>query len=97
MNKYLVSFTFPTPDSQFMAKVPAHRAYINKLIFNDVIDYYAISAERTNGWALMNADSKRGVIEYLEKSPLFPYFELDIDELMVYDSALYRFPKMVLN
>ncbi|MBC7890703.1 MAG: hypothetical protein H7Y12_00700, partial [Sphingobacteriaceae bacterium] len=52
---------------------------------------------RTNGWLLMNAESKRQVIDYLEKSPLFPYFELDIDELMVYDSALYRFPKLVLN
>lgn len=97
MNKYQVTVTFPAPDSAFMAKVPAHRAYINKLIFSDVIDYYAISGERTGGWLVMNAHSKREVIEYLEGSPLFDYFDLDIDELMVYDSAMYRFPKMVLN
>lgn len=97
MNKYQVIVTFPTPDSQFMAKIPAHRAYINKLIYDEVIEYYAISAERTNGWILMNANSKREVIDILEKSPLFPYFELDIDQLMVFDSTAYRFPKMVLN
>jgi len=97
MNKYQVIVTFPTPDSQFMAKIPAHRAYINKLIYDEVIEYYAISAERTSGWIVMNANSKREVIDILEKSPLFSYFELDIDQLMVFDSTAYRFPKMVLN
>ncbi len=96
MNKYQVSVTFSV-DGDFMAHVPAHRAYINALILKGIIDQYAISAERGLGWITMNARTKNEVIHHLEKSPLFPYFELEIDDLMVFDGKTMRFPRLVLN
>jgi hypothetical protein len=98
MNKYQVTVSFANKiDQEFMSKIPQHRAYINRLILSEVIDTYAISAERSMGWILMNARSEAEIHTHLEKSPLYQYFNIGIDQLMVYDSRMYRFPKMVLN
>ena len=96
MNKYQVTVFFNV-DEIFMSLVPQHRTVINELILKCIIDSYAISAEVGRGWITMNAKSKNDVHKILERSPLYPYFELEIDQLMVYDSQMYRFPKMVLN
>jgi hypothetical protein len=96
MNKYQVSVFF-TIEGDFMSHIPAHRAYINSLILKGVIDQYAISAERGQGWITMNAKNKSDIIKYLQKTPLFPYFKLEIDDLMVFDGKAMRFPRLVLN
>jgi hypothetical protein len=96
MNKYQVSVFFSV-DEEFMNLVPKHRGVISDLILKGVIDSYAISAEVGRGWITMNGKSKSDVHKQLERSPLYKYFELEIDQLMVYDSQMYRFPKMVLN
>lgn len=96
MNKYQVTIFFEV-DEEFMKLVPNHRIVINELILKGVIDSYAISAEASRGWIIVNAKSKESVHKYLQRSPLYQYFEIEIDQLMVYDSQSYRFPKMVLN
>jgi muconolactone delta-isomerase len=96
MYKYQVSVFFSI-DEEFMNLVPKHRTIINELILKGVIDSYAISAEIGRGWITMNAKDKEGIHKHLKRSPLYKYFELEIDQLMVYDSQMYRFPKMVLN
>ena len=96
-NKYQVTFSFNV-DEEFMRLVPRHRMLINDFIIKGVIETYAISVEASRGWILFNAKNKGDVRNYVEQSPLFPYFfNLEIDQLMVYDSQMYRFPKMVLN
>lgn len=96
MNKYQVSVFFSV-DEEFMNLVPKHRTVINDLILKGIIDSYAISAEVGRGWITMNGKDKLDIRKQLERSPLYSYFELEIDQLMVYDSQMYRFPKMVLN
>jgi muconolactone delta-isomerase len=96
MNKYQVSIQFGV-DEEFMSLVPKHRNVINDLILKGFIDSYAISAEAGRGWIIMNAKSKESIHKHLERSPLYSYFEIEIDQLMIYDSQSYRFPKMVLN
>lgn len=96
MNKYQVTVYF-TIEGDFMSHIPTHRAYINALIIKNVIDQYAISAERGMGWITMNARTKKEVIKHLEKSPLYGYFKIEIDDLMVFDGKAMRFPAMVLN
>lgn len=96
MNKYQVSVSFVV-EGDFMSSIPAHRAYINSLILKGVIDQYAISAERGQGWITMNARTKNEIIKYLEKSPLYRYFDVEIDDLMVFDGKSMRFPRLVLN
>lgn len=96
MNKYQVTVFFSV-DEEFMNLVPKHRGVISDLILKGVIDSYAISAEVGRGWITMNGKDKSDIRKQLERSPLYKYFELEIDQLMVYDSQMYRFPKMVLN
>jgi len=84
-------------DEAFLNLVLKHRDVISDLILKGVIDSYAISAEAGRGWITMNAKDKSDIHKQLERSPLYKYFELEIDQLMIYDSQMYRFPKMVLN
>jgi hypothetical protein len=96
MNKYQVSVNFYV-DDVFMSHIPEHRKVINQLIHSQVIDSYAISADSGRGWITMNAPNKQEAINHLKKSPLFSYFSIEVDELFVYDSQLYRLPPLVLN
>ena len=95
-NKYQVTIRFRM-DDQFMSLVPAHRLLINNLIDTGTIDYYSVSMETQRCWIIVNAADKKGVEDYLVKSPLYKYWTIEIDELFVYDSQTYRLPALQLN
>ena len=95
-NKYQVTIHFEM-DDDFMALVPPHRVYINSLIEKGVIDYYSVSMETQRCWIIINANNKKEVDSYLQKSPLKKYWTLEIDELFVYDAQNYRLPALQLN
>ncbi len=84
-------------DEEFMSFVPPHRTYINYLLNKGIIDSYAVSMETQNSWITINANSKKEVKEYLEKSPLIKYWNYEIVELFVYDSQSTRLPAVQLN
>jgi hypothetical protein len=96
MKKFQVEILFQI-DDEFMSLVPLHRNYINYLINNDVIDMYAVSMESQRIWITINAESKTEADQYLMKSPLFKYWDYEIEELFVYDGQLFRFPCFQLN
>ncbi len=96
IHKYQVTIRFQISEA-FMRHVPVHRTIINNLISSGIIDQYAVSVESGKGWITINADSREEVIGHLEKSPLFRFWKMEIDELFVFDSTLYRFPKLVMN
>ncbi|MFY7828661.1 MAG: hypothetical protein ACOVQ4_16150 [Flectobacillus sp.] len=96
MRKYQVIFQFEL-DEELLSKVPQHRNYIGELIQKGIIDSYAVSAESTQGWIIMNANSKQEVFQTLEKSPIYHKWTLEVEQLVIYDSQLYRFPKLVMN
>jgi muconolactone delta-isomerase len=96
LNKYQVTINF-SMDDDFMSVVPSHRVYINDLITKGIIDYYSVSMETQRCWITINALDKKEVTEYLEQSPLFKYWSIEIDELFVYDGQTYRLPAVQLN
>jgi hypothetical protein len=96
LNKYQVTIHF-NMDDDFMTIVPSHRVYINDLITKGIIDYYSVSIETQRCWITINALDKKEVTEYLEQSPLFKYWTIEIDELFVYDGQTYRLPAVQLN
>jgi hypothetical protein len=96
MKKFQVEILFQI-DDEFMSLVPLHRNYINYLINNDVIDMYAVSMESQRIWITINAETKTEADQYLMKSPLFKYWDYEIEELFVYDGQLFRFPCFQLN
>jgi hypothetical protein len=95
-NKYQVTLYFEM-DEKFMNLVPPHRVYINELIDSGVVDYYTVSLETQRCWMIVNALTKKEVIDYLKKSPLYKYWTVEIDELFVYDARNYRLPALQLN
>ena len=96
MKKYQAIITFDM-DEEFMTLVPPHRTYINYLLNKGIIDSYAVSMEVQKSWITINANDKKQVIDYLDKSPLSKYWDYDIVELFVYDSQSTRLPAVQLN
>ncbi len=96
MKKYQAIISFDL-DEEFMTLVPPHRTYINYLLNKGIIDSYAVSMEVQKSWITINANDKKQVIDYLDKSPLSKYWDYEIVELFVYDSQSTRLPAVQLN
>jgi hypothetical protein len=96
MKKFQVTIHFEW-NEEFAALVPSHRTYINHLINKEVIDQYVVSMESHRVWITLNAKNKTEVKALLKKSPLFPHWTYEIDELFVMDGQLYRLPAVQPN
>ena len=96
MKKFQAFISFEM-DEDFMSLVPPHRTYINYLLNKGIIDSYAVSMEVQNSWITINANTKKEVKDYLDKSPLSKYWNYEIVELFVYDSQSTRLPAVQLN
>lgn len=96
MKKFQAIISFEM-DEDFMSLVPPHRTYINYLLNKGIIDSYAVSMEVQNSWITINANTKKEVKDYLDKSPLSKYWNYEIVELFVYDSQSTRLPAVQLN
>lgn len=99
MAKFVVTIRLPDFfDEDFIALIPRHRAFINRLLEENVIESYAISADRTRGWVTMNGQDAANVRSVVEQFPLYRFLrEIEIDELFVFDSTASRFPRISLN
>jgi hypothetical protein len=96
MKKFQVTIQF-TMDDAFMGHIPEHRAYINKLIENRIIDQYVVSMETQRAWITFSAENKMTIERLLKKSPIYSYWTFEIDELFVVDGYQYRLPAVQLN
>ncbi|AHJ98074.1 hypothetical protein [Hymenobacter swuensis] len=99
MAKFVVTLRLPDFfDEDFIALIPRHRAFISRLIEDNVIDSYAISADRTRGWVTMNGQSAEAIRAVVEQFPLYRFLRgVEIDELFVFDSKASHFPAISLN
>ena len=96
MKKYQVTIKFEMSE-EFMELVPPHRTYVNYLINKDIIDQYAVSMETQRVWITMNAKDKEEVEKLLEKSPLYKFWTVEVDELFVLDGQHFRLPAVQPN
>jgi hypothetical protein len=96
LNKYQVTIHF-TMTEDGIKLLPTHRAYINELIETNIIEYYSVSMESKRAWMIVNAEKKDDVEDYLQGSPLFDFWEYEIDELFLYDGQTYRLPTLQFN
>ncbi|MEI8111834.1 MAG: hypothetical protein WCH59_12665 [Chitinophagia bacterium] len=96
MKKFQAIIRF-TMDDDFLSIIPPHRTYINYLINKGIIESYAVSMESMTVWITFQASSREDVELYLQKSPLYKYWNYQIEELFVYDSQQYRLPTVQLN
>ena len=96
---FVVSIRLPESfDEDFMALIPRHRAFINQLLADNIVEAYAISADRRRGWVTMSATDETAVRAVVERFPLYQYLRgVEIDELFIFDSAASRLPRISLN
>jgi hypothetical protein len=95
--KYQVTITF-TMDDDFGALIPEHRQLINDLLEQHIIESYVVSLASMTSWITMNAYSAKEARQLLNTSPLSTYWEsMDVDEIFVYDSLIYRWPELSYN
>lgn len=96
---FAVSLRLPEAfTEEFLAIIPQHRALINQLLSEHIIETYAISASRGRGWVIINAEDEEAVRAIVAQFPLSPYLEvIAVDELFIFDNAASRFPHISLN
>lgn len=96
MKKYLVTATFQW-NEEMMKLIPDHRKVINALIDEQLIEHYVVSMEIRTAWITINAKTKLQVRKLLSDSPLYKFWKLQINEIMVWDGQAYRLPAVQLN
>jgi len=96
MKKFQVSIQFEM-NEDFMSAIPEHRAYVNKLIEDGIIDHYVVTMESQKAWITFTAESKQQVEDYLIKTPIYKYWIYEIEELFVVDGHQYRLPALQFN
>jgi muconolactone delta-isomerase len=99
MPTFVVTLRLPESfDEDFIALIPKHREFINRLLAEHVIEAYAISADRSRGWVTMHGDDAAAVRAIVAQFPLYDYLrQIEVDELFIFDSAAARFPHISLN
>ena len=99
MPTFVVTIRLPDAfDEEFIALIPSHRAFINHLLNEKIVEVYAISSDRSRGWITINGDNVAAVQAVVEQFPLYQYLHgVEIDELFIFDSAASRFPHISLN
>jgi hypothetical protein len=96
MRKFQVTIRFFMDDA-FMDELPEHRKLIDELIRDSVIDIYVVTMESLRVWITITAESKKEVLAYLRKSPLYRYWTYEIEEVYVLDGPHYRLPVLRMN
>lgn len=95
---YLVDIQLPEElDDDFITRIPQQRMVVNKLMEKGIITTYALSADRTKLWIVIQAETTRMVKEILQKLPLYKYMELLIHELAFHESPSFSIPQPSLN
>ena len=99
MPTFVVSMHLPESfDGDFIALIPRHRDFINRLLNEKIVETYAISSDRSRGWVIINGDDEAAVRAVVEQFPLYQYLHgVEIDELFIFDSVASRFPHINLN
>lgn len=94
----MVTMSFPpyfTDD--FVALIPKQRAMIVKLLTKGKLANFSLNEQRSRGWMVVNAKSRQDVENVLERFPMYEYFDYEIDELILHDTAFLGLPDVVMN
>lgn len=99
MPTFVVSLRLPDAfNEEFIALIPRHRDFINRLLNEKIVEVYAISSDRSRGWVTINGDDVAAVQAVVEQFPLYRFMHgVEIDELFIFDSTASRFPAINLN
>lgn len=98
MNFFIATIYLPIDtDDEFWNILPTHRTRINTWMQEGIIQVYSLASDRSKLWAIFYCETEKKVDEYIQRMPLFPYFDTyDIDELAFHNNVS-MMPVMSLN
>ena len=94
---FQVTFKIKPADEGFWERLPGHRAWVARHLQEEILLTYAVAGHRERGWAVVRGESAEAVMDLVSESPLDPYLEHEIEELMLYENPASHFPKLGLN
>jgi hypothetical protein len=97
MASYIVHLDLFYFDENFWELLPAHRKIVNDLLIEGVIEMYAISEDRSQGWIVFNANVEKEVKEMMENFPIRDYYSYKIMPLFILNNSVSLWPKLHLN
>ncbi|MCX6188084.1 MAG: hypothetical protein NTW54_00480 [Bacteroidetes bacterium] len=98
MNFYIATIFLPLEtDDEFWGVLPAHRARINTLMEEGIIQVYSLASDRSKLWVIFYCDTEKKVDEYIRKMPLLPYFDTYEIEELAFHNNVSMMPVMSLN
>jgi Muconolactone delta-isomerase len=97
MSQFMVEFNLPEFTEDFVARIPFQRLKINEMLEGGKIHSYAVSADRSRMWCVVNAKSEIEVMSILAEFPLRDYLSPSINELMFHNSVILKVPAFSLN
>ena len=94
----MVTLAFPAYlTNDFVALIPKQRAVIIRLLTRGKLASFSLNERRTQGWMIVNAKTAEDVEKIVRSFPLYDYFDFEIDELILHDTAFLGLPKVVMN
>ncbi|MFD2523397.1 muconolactone Delta-isomerase family protein [Emticicia soli] len=98
MTQFMVEFDLPVPFPEgFIAKIPYQRIAVNQLLEEGKLNSYALSADRSKLWCIVNAQDELEVMDIIAEFPLIDYMHPTITELMFMNSVVMKVPTFSLN
>ncbi len=97
MGSYIINIQLARIDEQFWEILPAHRKIINDLLVEGVIEMYAISEDRSQGWMVIHAIDEDQARDIVDNLPIRDYFTYDLNALFILNNSVSLWPKVHLN
>ncbi|MBR9919918.1 MAG: hypothetical protein GYB31_03705 [Bacteroidetes bacterium] len=88
MNRiFMVEFALPAVmTEEFMQRIPAQRAMVDKLMAEGNIKAYSLALDRSKLWTIMRGESEFEIMETIARFPLVDFMDPDISELSFHNS-----------
>ena len=97
MSQFMVEFDLPEFTEDFIVKIPMQQLKIRELLETGKLQSYAVSADRSKLWCVINAQNELDVIRIIGEFPLRDYLTPHIMELMFSNSVVMKVPAFSLN
>lgn len=97
MSQFMAEFSLPTYwTEEFNARIPAQRQKVNALLRDGRVASYALAADHTRLWCVVNADTETEAFSIIAEFPLIDFVEPRIYELQ-FNNVVAKLPLFSLN
>ena len=93
----LVEMFLPEMNDEFVAAIPAQRAFIDKCLSRGVVRSYSLAADRSKVWIVFNTDTEVEMRQMLRRFPIINWVTYRVYPLMFHHTMDVSVPALSLN